>query len=227
MSNSVLFRHQTIDENSRVVSGALIHFRQGRAPGTVFTDKAMKIPGRNPLPANSRGVAVAYLPVGEEYEITITRSDGSFVEQFDHTALPASTERIIEQPAPEPEVIEKVVEKIVEVPVEVENTDRLDELESRLKAAQEALERRPETVVPEPEPAPEMPPEAIADLFDPSLTPRQNQDALLQKYREAKGKEEYARDGGDMQQAMIHLKEAERYESGINWNRAVHAEVLG
>lgn len=74
---------------------------------------------------------------------------------------------------------------------------------------------------------PEQPPAEIADLFDPQLTPRQNQDALLEKYRKAKGEEEYARDAGDMTSAMNFLKQAERYESGINWNRAVYAEVLG
>lgn len=80
--------------------------------------------------------------------------------------------------APEPEVIEKVVEKIVEVPVEVvrevEDTTRLDELESRLKAAQEALAARPETVMPDFEPKAEEPPAGIADLFhaDKPLAPQ-------------------------------------------------------
>lgn len=237
MTESQLFRYQCID-NSGLISGALIHFRQGRAPGSVFTDKSMKIPGRNPLPANSRGVAVAYLPVGEEFEVTVTRPDGSFVEQFDHTATPMSGETVIE-PAPEPEVIEKIVEveKVVEVPVEVEvvreveNTTRLNELEGRLKAALDALNERPETVIPdfEPKPAQESydePPAEIADLIDPDLTARQNLDALTAKFAAAKNMEEYCRSNGDMESAMKHLRDADRFESGIKWNRAVLAEVM-
>ena len=82
--------------------------------------------------------------------------------------------------APEPEVIERIVEveKVVEVPVEVvrevENTQRLEELEGRLKAALDALEARPETVMPDFEPKPEEPPAGIADLFqsDKPLAPQ-------------------------------------------------------
>ena len=82
--------------------------------------------------------------------------------------------------APEPEVIERIVEveKVVEVPVEVvrevENTQRLEELEGRLKAALDALEDRPETVMPDFEPKPEEPPAGIADLFqsDKPLAPQ-------------------------------------------------------
>ncbi|MEO0449108.1 MAG: hypothetical protein AAFZ74_02175 [Pseudomonadota bacterium] len=94
-------------------------------------------------------------------------------------------DRVVSQP---PKVIEKVVEKIVEVPVEVvrevENTDRLDELESRLKAAQEALERRPETVAPDPDPVPDLPPEAIADLFQADRPFADQAKALWNRYNE-------------------------------------------
>ncbi|MEO1187747.1 MAG: hypothetical protein AAFW60_01645 [Pseudomonadota bacterium] len=71
------------------------------------------------------------------------------------------------------------------------------------------------------------PPTEILDVFDPSLNPRQNQETLLAKYAAAKNAEEHARAGGDMSKAMEHLQQAERFESGIKWNRAVHAEVLG
>lgn len=66
----------------------------------------------------------------------------------------------------EPEIIEKIVE--------VENTERLEELEGRLKAALDALEDRPETVMPDFEPKPEEPPAGIADLFqsDKPLAPQ-------------------------------------------------------
>ena len=159
MSQSVLFRYQGIDDRG-VISGALIHFRQGRAPGQIFTDKAMRIPGRNPLPANGVGRAVAYLPLGEEYEVTVTRPDGSFVEQFEHTALPAG-ETVTIQPEPE------IIEKVVEVPVEVERIVEVEKIVYRdnpaekmlaeLEAVQTKLQERPEAHV--------EPPAAIADLF--------------------------------------------------------------
>ena len=131
--------------------------------------------------------------------------------------------------APEPKVIERIVE--VEKIIEVENTERLDELENRLKAAQEALAARPETVIPDTGPEPieasyDEPPAEIADLIDPSLTPKQNLDVLTAKFAAAKNLEEYARNNGDMTGAMQHLRDAERFESGIKWNRAVLVEVV-
>lgn len=70
------------------------------------------------------------------------------------------------------------------------------------------------------------PPVDIVDLVDPSLTPRQNLDVLTSKFAAAKNAEEYARSNGDMKAAMEHLKDAERFESGIKWNRAVLVEVV-
>jgi len=89
----------------------------------------------------------------------------------------------------------------------------LDELES----VKDAIDSHPRHVEP---------PAAIADLIDPSLTPKQNLDALMAKYRTAKNLEEYARSGGDMSAAMKHLNDADRFESGIKWNRAVLAEMI-
>ena len=73
------------------------------------------------------------------------------------------------------------------------------------------------------------PPEDIADLFDASLTARQNHDRLTAKYAEYMG--EFARwhgygDHESSVKAAEYLKKAERIESGIRWNRAVHAEVI-
>lgn len=48
MGASQLFRYQAFNENG-LISRARLHFRQDRAPGTVFADKAMRIPGRNPM----------------------------------------------------------------------------------------------------------------------------------------------------------------------------------
>jgi hypothetical protein len=50
---------------------------------------------------------------------------------------------------------------------EPEDTSCLEELEAKLKAAQEALDARPETVEPDFEPKPDEPPASIADLFQP------------------------------------------------------------
>lgn len=106
---SQFFRYQAIDA-SGVVSGARVHFRKGRAPGVVYTDRAMRAPARNPMKADSLGRVVAYIPEGEELEVTVNRADGTFLEQFDSTTFINGTDHIIEQPAPEPEIIEKVVE---------------------------------------------------------------------------------------------------------------------
>ncbi len=228
----ILFRHQAIDEKG-VIPGALIYFRQGRTSGTVFTDKAGRIPARNPLPANSAGRAVAYLPCGEEFEVTVTRPDGSFVEQFDHTALPmGDVETVIEQAEPEiveiekivevPVEVEKIVEVIKEVPIEIEKVvyvDRpLEQTLDNLEAVKAKIDDR--------SPVREDPPAEIADLIDPSLTARQNLDALTAKFAAAKNMEEYCRANADMESAMKHLRDADRFESGIKWNRAVLAEVI-
>ena len=106
-----------------------------------------------------------------------------------------------------------------------EDTSRLEDLERQLTEAQEALQAKepePET----PEETYDEPPAELADLIDPSLTPRQNLDVLTAKFAAAKNLEEYARDNGDKASAMKHLKDAERFESGIKWNRAVLVEVV-
>jgi hypothetical protein len=117
---------------------------------------------------------------------------------------------------------------------------RVDELErrvaafealDRLMSAQEALAARPETVMPDFEPEAKQesydePPAEIADLIDPDLTARQNLNALTAKFAAAKNLEEYCRSNDDMEGAMKHLRDAERFESGIKWNRAVLAEVV-
>ena len=73
------------------------------------------------------------------------------------------------------------------------------------------------------------PPEAIADLFDPNLTARQNQEVLQQKYAQHMSEHYRLRDYGDQNsksQAQRHLEKAERLDSGIKWNRARLAEVI-
>jgi len=78
-----------------------------------------------------------------------------------------------------------------------------------------------------PEPVADEPPEAIADLFDPELTARQNQEALTKKYTALMNERQWWLEGGDdKSKAMELLRKAERIESGINWNRARLAEVV-
>lgn len=178
---SQLFRFQAIDDKG-VISGALAHFRKGRVNGTIYTDKAMRIPGRNPMKANGRGVLVAYLPEGEEFEVTITRPDGSFVEQFDSTAYTGGAQIISEQP--EPQIIEKVVEKIVEVPVEVEKIVYKDHPAASMLKELEAAKAK----IDERAPAHEEPPAAIADLFQADRPYAEQAAALWQKYNELTNK---------------------------------------
>ena len=113
-----------------------------------------------------------------------------------------------------------IVEKIVQDPA---LTEALEETKRKLD---EALASRGEG---EPEPIEanyDEPPAEIADLIDPDLTARQNLDVLIQKRTAAKHLEEMARSHGDMDEAMKHLKDVERFETGIKWNRAVLVEVV-
>ena len=137
----------------------------------------------------------------------------------------------------EERAVDKVEPEVVYVP-DPEAEARALEAEGKLQEAlaemanvKEALATRPETVMPDFEPEAEQesydePPAEIADLIDPDLTARQNLDALTAKYAAAKNLEEYCRSNDDMEGAMKHLRDAERFESGIKWNRAVLAEVV-
>lgn len=112
------------------------------------------------------------------------------------------------------EVVTETVEKVVyrDHPAAA----MLDELETKKTNLDRAIEEAK---------AKEPPPE-IADLLDPDLTTRQNLEKLIEKHTKAKHLEEIARSHGDASGAMRHLKDAERLESGINWNRARLAEVI-
>ena len=126
---------------------------------------------------------------------------------------------------PEPEIIEKVVEKIVEVEVPVEV---IKEVEVEKVVYRDAPKTNLERAIDDNKK--QAPPEAIADLFDPNLTARQNQEALTKKYAHHMSEYTRLRDYGDTDsrsQAADHLAKAERYESGINWNRPRLAEVVG
>ena len=139
------------------------------------------------------------------------------------------------EPKPEPEVIEKVVEveKIVEVPVEVEVIKEVPvkdtEAEQRLEHVLKDLERLKadhEARKPAPD-ADTEPPAEVADLFDPNLTARQNQEKLTKRYTDLMNERQWWLEGGDdKSKAMELLRKAERIESGIKWNRARLAEVI-
>lgn len=222
MSQSTLFRYHAID-NKGVIAGARAHFRQGRSNAEIYTDEHLRVKGKNPWQSKADGRFNIYLPVNERYEVTIRRADGTFVDQFIHTALPeGGTERIIEQPAPEPEIITKEVDR-PETLQRITNLERAiqDEREKRKAAESRLAEKSYEEGE-----TPEQPPEAIADLFDPSLTARQNQEALQKRYAALMSERELHLGGGDTSKAMELLKRAERIESGITWNRARLAEVL-
>lgn len=72
----------------------------------------------------------------------------------------------------------------------------------------------------------DVPPDTLADLFDPELTARQNQEALLKKYKETMSMREIHLSHNETSEAMECLRKAERLESGIKWNRARLAEVI-
>ena len=100
----------------------------------------------------------------------------------------------------------------------VENGDISEKVLDDLEAVQTKLQERPEAHV--------EPPAELAELFDPSLTARQNQEALIAKYSKLMSKREYALKDGNESEAMRLLKRAETIDSGIKWNRARLAEVV-
>lgn len=220
--SSTLFRHLVLDDEARAVPGALVAFRQGRANGIVYTDPELKIPAQNPYPAKAGGRVVLYMPAGEQYDVTITTPSGQVLEQFVHTAIPSSGVQVIEREVP----IE--VERIVTVE-DPETRAKLEEAETRLQSLKDELEAK-KAPAPSTEPPPRIePPAEIADLFDPNLTPRQNQEALQRKYSTAMS--EYTRlfgygDQASKAEALEHLRRAQRLDSGIRWNRPRAAEAL-
>lgn len=109
------------------------------------------------------------------------------------------------KPAPEPEAPAEAVLR------------QMDQLETVQEVLAEAAT--------DPE-ASDVPPDTLADLFDPELTARQNQEALLKKYRETMSMREIHLSHNETSEAMECLRKAERLESGIKWNRARLAEVI-
>lgn len=122
--------------------------------------------------------------------------------------------------------LEKRVTALENVKPRTTNLERaIQEAQARAEAAEAELAK---ARYEEPEQAPE-PPEDLADLFDANLTARQNQEALTKKYAHHMSEYTRLRDYGDeasRSQASEHLKKAQRYESGIAWNRPRLAEVI-
>jgi hypothetical protein len=101
-----------------------------------------------------------------------------------------------------------------------EGAPNLKDILKDLEDAKSSIDER------KPEPVQEGPPADIAELFDPNLTPRQNQEALQKKYAALMSERELELTAGNGSKAMELLKRAERFESGITWNRARLAEVI-
>lgn len=80
------------------------------------------------------------------------------------------------------------------------------------------------------------PPEDVQDILDEflpeeesvlTLTPQELMNILVRRFSDEKNAEELARDNGDTNKVMMHVKNAQRLESGINWNRPRLAEQVG
>lgn len=214
---AALFFYQAIDASSRVIPGASIAFRQGFRPGPVWYDAEMRTPAPNPYITDAAGKCAVYLLAGQQYDITITSPRGD-IQQFTHTARAdgeviretVEVERIVER------VVERVVEVPVEVPVEVESIETAA-LRVELAKLKEALARA------------KAPPEELADLFTTHETPPESHARLTRLYAEAKQKAELARGYGgtfDGKSVIDWERKAERYESGLKWNRGRLAETL-
>lgn len=132
----------------------------------------------------------------------------NLVRRLGGLAIEAKKPEPVEQPIPEPEPEPEVSA----------SEAMLDELE--------AVKTKLDDRLADPLEVSEEPPEEIADLFDAGLTARQNQEALQKKYAETMSMREIHLANGEDSEAMALLKKAERYDSGIKWNRARLAEVI-
>ena len=121
------------------------------------------------------------------------------------------------EPKPEPEVIEKIVE--VEVVREVENTERLEEMEARLKAAQEALQARPKTVMPDFEPAPKPePPAEVAELLREGHSMGDAANELARRWAEFANLRQL-----NQELTPEQLAKEKRLQKALNWFQGDHS----
>ena len=224
------FTHQVIDDSSRVVSGALVHFRQGSRPGPVFLDPELRTPSRNPFITKADGMCHVFLNAGETYEITIETPKGRRW-QFTHVARIAHPEpvsvsgdgergagAVVEYQTPPPEIIE--VEKIVHVE-NPETLAKMAALEEALSEARAKLDAR--------KAASDIPPPDIADLIRLNETYERTNERLVEGYREAMQRAELARtrDGiFEGKSTTEWLRKAERFDSAIKWNKGRSAETI-
>ena len=119
------------------------------------------------------------------------------------------------EPKPEPEVIEKIVE--VEVVREVENTARLEEMEARLQAAQEALQARPKTIMPDFEPKPE-PPEMVAELLREGRSMGDAANELARRWAEFANLRQL-----NQELTPEQLAKEKRLQKALNWFQGDHS----
>lgn len=214
---AVLWTYQVIDANSRVVPGAQVSLMQGFRKGPVFHDPEMRTPARNPHSTDGAGRVALYLKAGETYEITIETPRG---ERWQFTHVARADGEVIRETVTE--TVEVPVERIVERVVTVDNPEqakRIAELEAMLAAAS----------APKPEPvAAHIPPAEIADLINVLETPEQTNLRLAGLYAQAMNKAELARSYGTLEgrSPTEWIRQAERYESGLKWNRGRMAETL-
>lgn len=238
-----LFRYQAFDDSGRPVPGALVSFRQGSRPGPVFLDPELRTEARNPFPAKAGGRVTLYLHAGESYEVTITSPRGQILDQFVHTGQAIGetvTETVV---VPETVEVERVVyrdspETLAEMEAlrkanaardaEAALMSHLDALED----TKEKLKERPPEPEPEPEPTPA--PEGVTEtLLEAGLyqsdPPEKVNEVLLRKLNEAKQCHYIALEhGGTFNggSSVYWERKAERYQTGVNWNRARMAETL-
>lgn len=208
---AALFFYQAIDASSRVIPGASIAFKQGFRPGPIWYDAEMRTPAPNPFVTDAAGKCSVYLLAGQQYDITITSPRGD-IQQFIHTAR-ADGEVIRETVE-----VERIVERVIEVPVEVE----VESIETA--ALRVELAKLKDTLA-----KIKAPPEDIADLFVVHETPAESHKRLMTLYTESKQKAELARGYGgtfDGKSVIDYERKAERYESGLKWNRGRLAETL-
>lgn len=117
-----------------------------------------------------------------------------------------------------PVEVVKTVEVIKEVPIkDTEAETRLEEMEARLQAAQEALQARPKTIMPDFEPKPE-PPAEVAELLREGHSMGDAANELARRWAEFANLRQL-----NQELTPEQLAKEKRLQKALNWFQGDHS----